>query len=111
MTPEKELEENSPTGSSMQCGSELLLKEGDILTVGKQPSSDSEFSVTLAGRGKSVAKTHPQIDQCLPLHEEKAFAPTQSSLFYSPSSPMSSDDESETEDEDLKVELQRLREK
>ncbi|XP_006730022.1 serine/threonine-protein kinase WNK3 [Leptonychotes weddellii] len=111
MTPEKELEENSATGSSMHSGLELLFKEREILTAGKQPSSDSEFSATLAGRGKSVAKTGPESDQCLPLREEKACAQTQSSLFYSPSSPMSSDDESEIEDEDLKVELQRLREK
>ncbi|XP_058391893.1 serine/threonine-protein kinase WNK3 isoform X1 [Diceros bicornis minor] len=111
ITPDKELEENSATGSSMQSGSELLLKGREILTVGKQPGSDSEFSATLAGRGKSVAKTGPESDQCLPLREEKAYTQTQSSLFYSPSSPMSSDDESEIEDEDLKVELQRLREK
>ncbi|KAM8753266.1 serine/threonine-protein kinase WNK3 [Rhynchonycteris naso] len=111
ITPEKELEENSATGSSMQCGSDPLLKERERLTAGKQASSDSEFSATLSGRGNSVAKTHPESDQCLPLREEKAYAQTQSSLFYSPSSPMSSDDESEIEDEDLKVELQRLREK
>ncbi|KAM9042100.1 serine/threonine-protein kinase WNK3 [Megaptera novaeangliae] len=111
MTPEKELEENSATGSSLQCGSELLLKEREILTSGIQPTSDSEFSATLCGRGKSVAKTGPEREKCLPLHEEKAYVQTQSSLFYSPSSPMSSDDESEVEDEDLKVELQRLREK
>ncbi|XP_032254071.1 serine/threonine-protein kinase WNK3 isoform X2 [Phoca vitulina] len=111
MTPEKELEENSAMGSSMHSGLELLFKEREILTAGKQPSSDSEFSATLAGRGKSVTKTGPESDQCLPLREEKACAQTQSSLFYSPSSPMSSDDESEIEDEDLKVELQRLREK
>ncbi|XP_066879130.1 serine/threonine-protein kinase WNK3 isoform X3 [Kogia breviceps] len=111
MTPEKELEENSATGSSMQSGSELLLKEREILTAGIQPTSDSEFSATLCGRGKSVAKTGPEREKCLPLREEKAYVQTQSSLFYSPSSPMSSDDESEVEDEDLKVELQRLREK
>nr|XP_060495909.1 serine/threonine-protein kinase WNK3 [Panthera onca] len=111
MTPEKELEENSATGSSMHSGLELLLKERETFTAGKHPSSDSEFSATLAGRGRSVAKTAPVSDQCLPLREEKTFAQTQSSLFYSPSSPMSSDDDSEIEDEDLKVELQRLREK
>ncbi|XP_054327252.1 serine/threonine-protein kinase WNK3 isoform X2 [Pongo pygmaeus] len=111
VTPEKELEETSATGSSMQSGSELLLKEREILTAGKQPSSDSEFSASLAGSGKSVAKTGPESNQRLPHHEEQAYAQTQSSLFYSPSSPMSSDDESEIEDEDLKVELQRLREK
>ncbi|XP_059767836.1 serine/threonine-protein kinase WNK3 isoform X3 [Balaenoptera ricei] len=111
MTPEKELEENSATGSSLQSGSELLLKEREILTSGIQPTSDSEFSATLCGRGKSVAKTGPEREKCLPPREEKAYVQTQSSLFYSPSSPMSSDDESEVEDEDLKVELQRLREK
>ncbi|KAL0589074.1 Serine/threonine-protein kinase WNK3 [Plecturocebus cupreus] len=111
MTPEKELEETPATGSSMQSGSESLLKEKEMLTAGKQPSSDSEFSASLAGSGKSGAKTGPESDQCLPHHEEQAYAETQSSLFYSPSSPMSSDDESEIEDEDLKVELQRLREK
>ncbi|XP_023982670.1 serine/threonine-protein kinase WNK3 [Physeter macrocephalus] len=111
MTPEKELEENSATGSSMQSESELLLQEREILTAGIQPTSDSEFSATLCGRGKSVAKTGPEREKCLPLREEKAYVQTQSSLFYSPSSPMSSDDESEVEDEDLKVELQRLREK
>ncbi|XP_032330554.1 serine/threonine-protein kinase WNK3 [Camelus ferus] len=111
ITPEKELEENSATGSSMQSGSELLLKEKEILTFGKQPSSDGEFSATLAGTGKSVVKAGPEREKCLPLHEEKSCVQPQSSLFYSPSSPMSSDDESEIEDEDLKVELQRLREK
>jgi len=66
MTPEKELEENSAMGSSMHSGLELLFKEREILTAGKQPSSDSEFSATLAGRGKSVTKTGPESDQCLP---------------------------------------------
>ncbi|XP_032122874.1 serine/threonine-protein kinase WNK3 isoform X1 [Sapajus apella] len=111
VTPEKELEETPATGSSIQSGSEPLLKGKEMLTAGKQPSSDSEFSASLAGSGKSGAKTGPESDQCLPHHEEQAYAQTQSSLFYSPSSPMSSDDESEIEDEDLKVELQRLREK
>lgn len=111
MTPEKELGENSATESSVHSGLELLLKEREILIAGKQPSSDSEFSATLAVRGKSVANTGPESGQCLPLREEKACAQIQSSLFYSPSSPMSSDDESEIEDEDLKAELQRLREK
>ncbi|XP_043315246.1 serine/threonine-protein kinase WNK3 isoform X1 [Cervus canadensis] len=110
MTTEKELEENLATGSSMQSGSELL-KERELLTARKQPSSNSEFSATLPDRGKSVAKTGPEREKCLPLCEEKACVQTQSSHFYSPSSPMSSDDESEIEDEDLKVELQRLREK
>ncbi|ELV11987.1 Serine/threonine-protein kinase WNK3 [Tupaia chinensis] len=113
MTSEKELEETLPTGSSIQSGSKLLLKERNILTSRKQFSSASEFSaIVVADSGKSVAKTGPESDQCLPLDEEQAaYTQTQSSLFYSPSSPMSSDDESEIEDEDLKVSLQRLREK
>ena len=110
ITTEKELEENLATGSSMQSGSELL-KERELLTARKQPSSNSEFSAALPDRGKSVANTGPEREKCLPLCEEKACVQTQSSHFYSPSSPMSSDDESEIEDEDLKVELQRLREK
>uniref|UniRef100_A0A8D2CWP5 Serine/threonine-protein kinase WNK3 n=1 Tax=Sciurus vulgaris TaxID=55149 RepID=A0A8D2CWP5_SCIVU len=111
VTPEKELEETSALESSMQSGSELLFKEREILPGEKQPSSNSDFSAALADNGKAVAKTGTESDQGLPLHEERAYAQTQSSLFYSPSSPMSSDDESEIEDEDLKVELQRLREK
>ena len=69
------------------------------------------ISAALPDREKSVAKTGTEREKCLPLCEEKACVQTQSSHFYSPSSPMSSDDESEIEDEDLKVELQRLREK
>ncbi|XP_014390808.1 PREDICTED: serine/threonine-protein kinase WNK3 [Myotis brandtii] len=111
ITPEKELEENSATGNSMQSGSELLLTGRERLTVEKQLCSDGEFSATLTDTGNSVADSHPESDQCLPLQEEKACAQTENSLFYSPSSPMSSDDESEIEDEDLKVELQKLREK
>ncbi|XP_075395305.1 serine/threonine-protein kinase WNK3 [Tenrec ecaudatus] len=106
--PEKELKETSGTGNSMQSGSELLLKEKETLIIGKQPSSDSEVSAPLAASEKSVAKTGSESIQC---HEEQTYIQAQSSLFYSPSSPMSSDNESEIEDEDLKVELQRLREK
>ncbi|CAH6784391.1 Wnk3 [Phodopus roborovskii] len=109
VTTEKNLEETSATGISVHSGSELLDKKKE-LTTGKQPHAN-EFSATLAGNGKSVAKTGSKSDQYLPLHEEQAFVQTQSSLFYSPSSPMSSDDESDIEDEDLKVELQKLREK
>lgn len=110
VTPEKELEETSAMGSSTQSGSKLLLKETEILTSGKQLGSNSECLANVTGNGKAVGKTGPENNQCLPLHEQ-AYAETQSSLFYSASSPMSSDDESEIEDEDLKVELQRLREK
>ncbi|XP_038172582.1 serine/threonine-protein kinase WNK3 isoform X3 [Arvicola amphibius] len=108
VTTEKNLEETSTTGISVHSGSELLDKEKEELTHGKQPY---EFSAPLAGNGKSVAKSGSKSDQYLPLSKEQAYVQTQSSLFYSPSSPMSSDDESEIEDEDLKVELQRLREK
>ncbi|XP_063102017.1 serine/threonine-protein kinase WNK3 isoform X4 [Cavia porcellus] len=101
VSPEKELEEISATRNSI---------EREILTGGKQLSSNSEFLANLAGNENVVEKTGPESNQCLPLHEQ-AYAETHSSLFYSPSSPMSSDDESEIEDEDLKVELQRLREK
>ncbi|XP_031224887.1 serine/threonine-protein kinase WNK3 isoform X2 [Mastomys coucha] len=110
VTSEKNVEETPTTGISVQSGSHLLDKEKNESTPGKQTCT-SEFSATLAGNGKSVAKTGPEGDQYLPLREEQAYAQTQSSLFYSPSSPMSSDNESEIEDEDLKVELQRLREK
>ncbi|XP_057616098.1 serine/threonine-protein kinase WNK3 isoform X1 [Chionomys nivalis] len=108
VTTEKNLEETSTTGISVHSGSELLDKEKEELTPGKQPY---EFSAPLAGNGKSVAKCGSKSDQYLPLSKEQAYVQTQSSLFYSPSSPMSSDDESEIEDEDLKVELQKLREK
>ncbi|XP_058514915.1 serine/threonine-protein kinase WNK3 isoform X1 [Ochotona princeps] len=112
VTPEKELGETSAAGSSMQSDSRLLLKERETLTASKQLSSDSEFSTTLSGSGKSVAKAGAEHDQGLPHQErEQTYTATQSSLFYSPSSPMSSDNESEIEDEDLKVELQKLREK
>ncbi|XP_021043584.1 serine/threonine-protein kinase WNK3 isoform X2 [Mus pahari] len=107
---EKNVEETSTTEISVQSGSELLDKEKNESTPGKQTCTN-EFSATLADNGKSVTKTRPEGDQYLPLREEQAYAQTQNSLFYSPSSPMSSDNESEIEDEDLKVELQRLREK
>lgn len=105
VTTEKNVEETSTTGISVQSGSEMLDKEKDESTPGKQTCTN-EFSATPAGSGKSVAKAAPKSGQHLP-----ARAQTQSSLFYSPSSPMSSDNESEIEDEDLKAELQRLREK
>ncbi|XP_055473913.1 serine/threonine-protein kinase WNK3 isoform X3 [Psammomys obesus] len=110
MTTEKNMEETSTTRISVSSGSKPLDKEKEELIPGKQPCT-KKFSSTLPGKEKSVAKTGPKSDQYLPLHEEQACAQTQSSHFYSPSSPMSSDDESEIEDEDLKVELQRLREK
>ncbi|XP_060230894.1 serine/threonine-protein kinase WNK3 isoform X4 [Meriones unguiculatus] len=110
MTTEKNMEETSTTRISVSSGSKPLDKEKEELIPGKQPCT-KKFSSTLPSKEKSVAKTGPKSDQYLPLREEQACAQAQSSHFYSPSSPMSSDDESEIEDEDLKVELQRLREK
>lgn len=110
VTTEKNVEETSTTEISVQSGSELLDKEKDESTREKQTYMN-KFSVTPEGNEKSVAKTGPEGDQYLPVHEEQAYTQTQNSLFYSPSSPMSSDNESEIEDEDLKVELQKLREK
>nr|XP_056706201.1 serine/threonine-protein kinase WNK3 [Euleptes europaea] len=103
-TPEqREPEETSATASSMQSCSEPWTKGGFVW---KQPSSDSELSApmgrSLEGWGRS---------QQSPEERGGPHTKRRGSLFYSPSSPMSSDDESEIEDEDLKVELQRLREK
>ncbi|KAM4818749.1 serine/threonine-protein kinase WNK3 isoform 2-T4 [Thomomys bottae] len=108
MTSAKELERTSATRSRLQSESELVHIEKEVPTAGKQCHSNT---ATRGGNGKSVAKTRAESGQCLPLREEQTYTQTQSSLFYSPSSPMSSDDESEIEDEDLKVELQKLREK
>ncbi|XP_050998088.1 serine/threonine-protein kinase WNK3 [Acomys russatus] len=110
MTTEKKVGETSTTGVRVPSGSKPLDKEKEK-SVPRKQSRTNEFSATLAGNGKSVAKTGPESNRYLPPREEQACAQAQSSLFYSPSSPMSSDDESEIEDEDLKVELQRLREK
>nr|XP_048688973.1 serine/threonine-protein kinase WNK3 isoform X6 [Caretta caretta] len=100
LTPEQELEELSATGSSTEPWA-----EGPVL---RQPSSDSELGPEESGETLGSGRDH-----CPPLAEDRAGhgAMRRSSLFHSASSPMSSDDESELEDEDLKVELQRLREK
>ncbi|XP_062827260.1 serine/threonine-protein kinase WNK3 isoform X1 [Anolis carolinensis] len=103
-TPEqRELEETSATASSMQSSLEPWSKGGFVQ---KQPSSDSELSAPMGCNLQSWERSQQS-------HEERGGTHTKrrSSLFYSPSSPMSSDDESEIEDEDLKVELQHLREK
>ncbi|XP_075774599.1 serine/threonine-protein kinase WNK3 isoform X2 [Pelodiscus sinensis] len=85
LSPEQEPGELSGTGSSTEPWA--------VRRARAQPSSDSELGPEEAGEAcGSGAEEH-------------------GSLFHSPSSPMSSDDESEVEDEDLKVELQRLREK
>nr|XP_048688974.1 serine/threonine-protein kinase WNK3 isoform X7 [Caretta caretta] len=96
----QELEELSATGSSTEPWA-----EGPVL---RQPSSDSELGPEESGETLGSGRDH-----CPPLAEDRAGhgAMRRSSLFHSASSPMSSDDESELEDEDLKVELQRLREK
>ncbi|XP_053551846.1 serine/threonine-protein kinase WNK3 isoform X2 [Bombina bombina] len=109
LTPDRELEETSANGSSAQSGSVLWVKNLKMQNgLQKQPSSDSELSAAptrsqeYKGRERDAGQ-YPQWD--------KTYTPKQNSLIYSPSSPMSSDDESELEDEDLKVELQKLREK
>ncbi|XP_038237153.1 serine/threonine-protein kinase WNK3 isoform X2 [Dermochelys coriacea] len=100
LTPEQELEELSATGSSTEPWA-----EGPVL---RQPSSDSELgpeeSEETLGSGRE--RRPPLAEDC-----SGHGAMRRRSLFHSASSPMSSDDESELEDEDLKVELQRLREK
>lgn len=72
----------------------------------KQPSSDSEMSAA-PGKGQELKVREAGQSS----HGDRAFSQKQNALLYSPSSPMSSDDESELEDEELKVELQKLREK
>ncbi|KAH0628862.1 hypothetical protein JD844_010463, partial [Phrynosoma platyrhinos] len=101
-TPEqRELEETSATASSIQSSSEPWSKG-----VRKQPSSDSELSAPMGCNPEGWERSRQTHEESSGTHTKR-----RSSLFYSPSSPMSSDDESEIEDEDLKVELQRLREK
>ncbi|XP_056396410.1 serine/threonine-protein kinase WNK3 isoform X2 [Hyla sarda] len=107
LTPDRELEETSATGSSAPSNSAVWMKDiKKQSSFTKQPSSDSEMS-TAHGRAQNF-KPHEALENCV---GEKAYMQKQNSLLYSPSSPMSSDDESELEDEDLKVELQKLREK
>ncbi|XP_015278436.1 PREDICTED: serine/threonine-protein kinase WNK3 [Gekko japonicus] len=100
---QREPEETMATGSSMQSCSEPWTKGGFVR---KQPSSDSELSAPMGGSLEGWERSQRSQDERSGTHGKR-----RSSLFYSPSSPMSSDDESEIEDEDLKVELQRLREK
>ncbi|XP_073397070.1 serine/threonine-protein kinase WNK3 isoform X2 [Dendrobates tinctorius] len=107
LTPDRELEETSATGSSAPSGSAPWIKDvKKQSSFTKQPSSDSEMSAA-PGKDKDF-KAWESGHSCV---GEKAFTQKQNSLLYSLSSPMSSDDESELEDEDLKVELQKLREK
>ncbi|TFJ98299.1 Serine/threonine-protein kinase WNK3 [Platysternon megacephalum] len=100
LTPEREPEELSATGSSTEPWAEGPGR--------RQHSSDSELgpeeSGETLGSGRERRPPPAEDHTC---HGAKR----RSSLFLSASSPMSSDDESELEDEDLKVELQRLREK
>ncbi|XP_034289996.1 serine/threonine-protein kinase WNK3 [Pantherophis guttatus] len=101
---QQEVEEISATASSVQFCSEPWSK-GDVIQ--KQPSSDSELSAPMGGGSLEGWESNQQSQE-----ERGGTHPKRrSSLFYSASSPMSSDDESEIEDEDLKLELQRLREK
>ncbi|KAM4019423.1 serine/threonine-protein kinase WNK3 [Anomaloglossus baeobatrachus] len=107
LTPDRELEETSATGSSAPSGSAPWIQDvKKQSSFSKQPSSDSEMSAA-PGKEKDF-RARESGHNCL---GEKGFAQKQNSLLYSLSSPMSSDDESELEDEDLKVELQKLREK
>ncbi|XP_069799002.1 serine/threonine-protein kinase WNK3 [Dendropsophus ebraccatus] len=107
LTPDRELEETSATGSSALSSSAMWMKDGKKgSSFTKQPSSDSEMSAA-PGRAQDF-NARDDLQNCI---GEKAYNQKQNSLLYSPSSPMSSDDESELEDEDLKVELQKLREK
>ncbi|XP_075434549.1 serine/threonine-protein kinase WNK3 isoform X3 [Ascaphus truei] len=109
-TPDQELGEASAIGGSSATSGSVLWMKGikRQSSFKKQPSSESELSATpgrpqeYKGREREAGQ-HPQ--------GERSYTPKQNSLLYSPSSPMSSDDESELEDEDLKVELQRLRQK
>ncbi|XP_030050135.1 LOW QUALITY PROTEIN: serine/threonine-protein kinase WNK3 [Microcaecilia unicolor] len=100
LTPEREL-----TGNSMQLGCEHELQGGRREPCDcHQPSSDSEMSAPLVGLQEPAS-------DCVQGPTTRGCLQKQNTVFYSPSSPMSSDDESEIEDEDLRVELQRLREK
>ncbi|KAM5145456.1 serine/threonine-protein kinase WNK3 [Mantella aurantiaca] len=107
LTPDRELEETSATGSSAQSRPTLWSNDGKQENCfPKQPSSDSEMSATPCKDQELNVQ-----EAGLNSHGDKAFSQKQNSQLYSPSSPMSSDDESELEDEELKVELQKLREK
>ncbi|XP_056665016.1 serine/threonine-protein kinase WNK3 isoform X1 [Monodelphis domestica] len=102
VTPEKD---TSATESSAQSRPELWLKaDRPGEAVWTQLSSESESSAPLGLSEELGGSPGPGQEGC-------PYVQTQSTLFYSPSSPMSSDNESEIEDEDLKVELQKLREK
>ncbi|XP_063289543.1 serine/threonine-protein kinase WNK3 [Pelobates fuscus] len=107
LTPDRELEETSVTGSSALSSSAPLMKEiPSQNNFKKQTSSDSEMSIVPDRPNEQKAKERETGQQ-----GEKNGSQKQGSLIYSPSSPMSSDDDSELEDEDLKMELQKLREK
>ncbi|XP_068104403.1 serine/threonine-protein kinase WNK3 [Hyperolius riggenbachi] len=105
LTPDQELEENVATGSSAQSKPSLWMKEKAI-NLENQPSSDSEVS---AAPSRVQELKVQEVEQNF--QGEKAISQKSSALLHSPSSPMSSDDESELEDEELKVELQKLRQK
>ncbi|KAM8934255.1 serine/threonine-protein kinase WNK3 [Pelodytes ibericus] len=109
LTPDRELEETSATGSSAQSSSALCSNDNTKeINLKMQTSSDSEMSAT---PGKSQEQKTKEKDTGQYQQGEKTSLQKQNSLIYSPSSPMSSDEESELDDEDLKVELQKLREK
>ncbi|XP_073456275.1 serine/threonine-protein kinase WNK3 [Aquarana catesbeiana] len=103
LTPDAELEETSATGSSAHYRPTMWMDGKTENNFPKQPSSDSEMSAVLSKDQEREAGENSNGD--------KVFTPKQNAQLYSPSSPMSSDDESELEDEELKVELHKLREK
>lgn len=106
VTTTNELEATTKDQSLASASLELHSKDA----LSKQPSTDSEPSAILCVEDEQTdTLEHAAEIQQQPT--EGCYVQCQNSLFYSPSSPMSSDDESEVEDEDLKVELQRLRKK
>ncbi|XP_018088284.1 serine/threonine-protein kinase WNK3 isoform X2 [Xenopus laevis] len=108
LTPDRELDETSANGSSAQSSSAVCINDiRKPSSCKKQPRSDSEPESATPGRPLDIKGREKDVGQ----QGEKVYNRKQNSFVYSPSSPMSSDDESELEDEDLKVELQKLREK
>ncbi|KAJ1095066.1 hypothetical protein NDU88_000237 [Pleurodeles waltl] len=106
LTTAKELEGTTKPPSGASASLELCSKDA----LSKQPSTDSEPSTILCVEDEQT-NTLELAAEIQHQPTEGCYVQCQNSLFYSPSSPMSSDDESEVEDEDLKVELQRLRKK
>ncbi|KAM8966077.1 LOW QUALITY PROTEIN: serine/threonine-protein kinase WNK3 [Sarcophilus harrisii] len=90
MTPEKD---TSATESSIQSGPELWLKDRPMVAIWTHPSSEGESSTPL-GPSEELGRNPVEERSCCTIQEEPSFIQSQSALFYSPSSPMSSDNES-----------------